>query len=586
MRQFATLLAFLAFLVFASASQVTSHKGTTPQLREDVDLPKDFTVDFRLAEAERSSFCQGGATQISGQVNEVGEEVFRALTQNSRISSLSLPYRWRLSLVDSGTVNAYSRSDGEVSIERDLADLIGSDRGLWAAVLSHEIAHVARRHRVQEYLYTLYANRMIRHYEMRARFGDRSAKDAALALKVAAPLAGKKLSRTHENEADLQGMMLMAASGYHPDNVFALHHLLEAQTPDNSKFVTFFFQDHPRWATRGQRAERAYSGALAKYSQLWADPARSPGGQPPVVAFAGNPRSTTNKADGAADLELPLYCRNASEPLTLVIQFSKGKHRVQTSDARYRDAAGNMEVRQQIPCLDREDAAPLDVHLPASLVSDKDRKTQAQAFVMASSGEVLERFKSLEVFFPKSNFRASKAKSAPQTQTAVLQPRTTGMEDRVERGTTSQPLAVHPQDLVTRQEDPGQQPTERAISYGSSKRADATSSRKPVSAFGVTGSTDGINGVRIISVSPRSPAAKAGLVAGDIVVALDGTKVANAEVLSAESAAREPGSKVIATIVHASWTYNVTITTEDDVSASAHSFGLLFPGHTLKPSRQ
>jgi PDZ domain len=368
--------------------------------------------------------------------------------------------------------------------------------------------------------------------------------------------------------------------------VFALHHLLEGQPSDHSKFVTFYFADHPRWTTRGQRAERAYSGALAKYNQLWADPARSPGGQPPVVAFAGNPRSTTNKADGAADLELPLYCRNASEPLTLVIQFSKGKHRVQTRDARYRDAAGNLEVRQQIVCLDREDAAHLDVHLPASLVSEKDRKTHAQAFVMASSGEVLERFRSLEVLFPKSDLRASKAKSAPRTQTASLQSARAGMEDRVTRATTSEPPTVGPQELVTEQERPSQQPTRRTIGNRSSQWADTAYNRKPVSAFGVTGSTDGMNGVRIISVSPRSPAARAGLVPGDIVVALDGTRVVNAETLSTEFAARRPGSKVIATIVHASWTYNVTMTIEDDASASDHSFGFLFPGPTLMSGPQ
>jgi predicted Zn-dependent protease len=40
------------------------------------------------------------------------------------------------------SVNAWSLPDGEVIVDRGLATLLGSNRGLWAALLSHEIAHV------------------------------------------------------------------------------------------------------------------------------------------------------------------------------------------------------------------------------------------------------------------------------------------------------------------------------------------------------------------------------------------------------------------------------------------------------------
>ena len=578
-RRIAILLT--AFVFFVSTSQVYAQKRRAPQLREEVDLPSDFKLDFQLAAAERSSFFKGGGALVSTQSNQVGEEVFRSLIASPRISSLSLPYQWRLSLVDSGTINAYSRADGEVSVESNLVKLIGTDRGLWAAVLSHEIAHVARRHAVQEYLYRIYANQLILYYEMRARQGDNSANWAVLGLRIAVPLAEKKLSRNHENEADVQGMMLMAATGYHPDNVFALHHLLEAQLGDSSKFLTFFFRDHPRWATRDQRAERAYSGALADYNQFWPDPGHSPGGQPPVVAFAGNPRSTTNKVKGTADLELPLYCRNVSEPLSLVVHFSKDKHPLQTSNEQYRNSAGNLEVRQKIVCLDREDAAPLNLHLPASLVSEKDRKTEAQVFVLTSTGEVLERFKSLDVKFPKNDIKASKILPAPQTETAVLVQRKPGLEESVDRSEVRKQTADS--DPVAH-ESSSQQPTDHAaLSSATSQAVDTPPNIEVTSStLGVVGSTDGVYGVKIVKIVPGSPAATAGLAVGDIISAVDGTKVGTEQDLDAKFANREAGSKIVATIMHASWSYNVIITSDGDVSTSDHSFGLLFPGHSLK----
>jgi hypothetical protein len=575
-RHFTILLT--AFLFFASASQVYPQKRRGPQLREDVDLPSDFSLDFQLATAERSRLRSGNSPLAGTEANQVGEEVFRSL-----VTGFSLPYRWTFSVTNSEVINAGSFSDGEVSVEGGMARLIGTNRGLWAAVLSHEIAHVARRHTAIKHLYRVYLNQLIAYYQARARNGDNSANWALLALRISGPLAYEKLSRNLEHDADIQGMMLMARAGYHPDNVFAAHHLLRIHTGESSKFAAFF-QDHPRWETRDQRSERAYSGALAEYNRLWPDPDSSPGRQPPVVAFAGNPRSQTNNVNGTADLELPLYCRNVSEPLNLVIHFSKDKHPLQTSDEQYRDSAGNLAVRQKIVCLDREDAAPLNLHLPASLVSEKDRKTEAQVFVLTFTGEVLERFKSLDVKFPKSDIKASKTIPAPQTETAVLVQRKAAIEESVDRSrvgrqTADQHLVIH--------ESPSQQPTDHtALSSATSQAVDTPSNIEMTSStLGVVGSSDGVYGVKIVKIVPSSPAATAGLAVGDIIIAVDGIKVGTEQDLDAKFANREAGSKMVATIMHSSWSYNVTITMEGPDSTSDHSFGLLFPGHALKLDR-
>jgi hypothetical protein len=120
-----------------------------------------------------------------------------------------------------------------------------------------------------------------------------------------------------------------------------------------------------------------------------------------------------------------------------------------------------------------------------------------------------------------------------------------------------------------------------APSYPASQVAEAPVERVPLDrALGVVGSIDGADGIKIVKVTRGSPAANAGLLAGDTVLALDGVKVKSESALDAQFANREAGSKIIATIMHGGWTYDVTITKADEHTFD-HSLGFLFPGHTV-----
>jgi len=74
--------------------------------------------------------------------------VFQHLT-----SGLNLPYQWKMTLVNNGVVNASSTAGGKIYVDGVMVSLLGNDKGLWAAVLSHETAHTARRHQVSVYVY-------------------------------------------------------------------------------------------------------------------------------------------------------------------------------------------------------------------------------------------------------------------------------------------------------------------------------------------------------------------------------------------------------------------------------------------------
>ena len=198
------------FLLTAFNAAVGGEKA--PKLAETIDLPATFGVDFQFAAKQRVQL--GRQKEVPDDTaGRVGEDVFQSLVKTQMISGFRLPYAWTFRLYDNPSVNAGSLADGEVEAYTGLSRLIGTDRGLWAAVLAHEVAHVARRHAVRKYLFHEYIEEQVRYWQMRARLGDKGAVWAALAVRVAGNLAEKKLSRDLEHDADVQGMLLMARAG-------------------------------------------------------------------------------------------------------------------------------------------------------------------------------------------------------------------------------------------------------------------------------------------------------------------------------------------------------------------------------------
>ena len=170
-------------------------------------------------------------------------------------------------------------------------------------------------------------------------------------------------------------------------------------TGEQSKFAAFF-SDHPRWETRDQRDDKIYTDALAEYNRLWPDPVASPGGRAPVVVFLGQPTSIENKTTGAADIFLPMYCRNSDEPVDIMLAFRKDGHPVKAADPQFADKEGNLAVHEKDDCLQKNETIPISLHLPSAAVSDRDRSITAAAFI-ASNGALIAETKAFGVHFPK-----------------------------------------------------------------------------------------------------------------------------------------------------------------------------------------
>jgi hypothetical protein len=502
-------------------------------------------------------------------------EAFHNLIASPSIVALARPYQWNFSVLDNNILNAHSSPDGGIFVDGGLAHLIGTNRGLWAAVLSHETEHTAQRHWVKKYLYSVYVSQLIQYWQERANLGDKSANWVLLGLRISAPIAAAKLSRSLEHDADVRGMMLMAEAGYHPDYVFALHHMMLTRVSDQSHFAAFF-STHPRWETRDQRDDKAYATALSEYNRLWPDPAFSPGGLPPEVVYVGKPGAREDKRSGTADLELPIYCRNTKAPVSLVIHFSKGNQQIQSESAEYRDSTGNLEFRQQVTCSDKESASALDVHVPASLVSEKNRKTTAQVDVLSPAGEVLARFKSFEVDFPRVNGKSNSSTLASRTDTpAPTNSAPMGREITLPQSATTPPTQGSDPVTMTAVATPSanalasepainksrlQQPSaELGLESRAETQPNVEMKTRP-GWIGVTTKDDATKGVVITRVLVGSTAEQAGLQVGDIIKEMEGVAVTSGMRFDVAVTRSRPGSQIRLTYMRGTLKREVTLT--------------------------
>ena len=117
------------------------------------EVPSQFKLDMETAARLKPQLM---AQSVAVSVRyATGKLVFDRLAAQFAPQS-STKFSWHLRIVEDGQLNAYSSPDGTVYVESGLARLAGSSAGLWAAILSHEIAHIVRRDWARRYLYQKY----------------------------------------------------------------------------------------------------------------------------------------------------------------------------------------------------------------------------------------------------------------------------------------------------------------------------------------------------------------------------------------------------------------------------------------------
>lgn len=237
---------YLFFVLWVCISLTVCARAWGQEVRSP-EVPSTFNLDMKAAERLRPQLTQQSVA-ASGRY-ATGRAVFDRLLEQA-VSSSSAKFVWQLRIVDDSQLNAFSSPDGIIYVESGLARLGGSNAGLWAAILSHEIGHILRRDWARRYLYQKYLENG---GGAGIVLGDPGLPAANWSASEKASADMGRFCRQMEVEADREGLMLMAKAGYHPDFVPALHHLLHAQGLGVK--TASIYAMHPCWGGAGPRIE-------------------------------------------------------------------------------------------------------------------------------------------------------------------------------------------------------------------------------------------------------------------------------------------------------------------------------------------
>ena len=181
------------------------------------------TSDTREAEMGRKL-----ALRVAREMPLVADEAVQARVRSigERLAAVcdrkELPYHF--AAVEGKDVNAFSLPGGYVFVNDGLIKKTGNDDEL-AAVLAHEIAHVAARHAIKRYESSL-GLQLLQLAGLVARQGQ-----ATAGVSIAAQAAQLAYARDDELEADRLGVKYMKAAGFDPKAMLSflqtLHHVEE-----------------------------------------------------------------------------------------------------------------------------------------------------------------------------------------------------------------------------------------------------------------------------------------------------------------------------------------------------------------------
>lgn len=172
----------------------------------------------------------------------------RYLTANGHADYLK-GYEWEYHLVESKELNAWCMPGGKIVFYTGILPVCKDDAGI-AAVMGHEVAHALANHGQQRMSAGLL--QQVGAVGAQVAVGNKDPQTQALVMQaygVGTTVGGMlPFSRSHESEADMIGLTLMAIAGYNPENAVALWERMSAQS--NGQAPPEFLSTHPSNQTR------------------------------------------------------------------------------------------------------------------------------------------------------------------------------------------------------------------------------------------------------------------------------------------------------------------------------------------------
>jgi Zn-dependent protease with chaperone function len=287
---------------------------------------------------------------------------------------------WKVQILESWQVNAYSNGRGQISITRGLGWVMGDHPGVWAAAIAHELAHAVMLYPAGQPQFEAELRRAYL-----AAGGNLSDPDVAEELRVT-PAQGGLLrlagQRRVEYEADRLGLLLMAEAGFHPDFAVALDRRMLSTIGEETKSSEFLLS-HPIWSDRERRNVREETVPVAIFNQRWPDASRSPGGPPPPFGKVQSVTVTEGSAGGVLVLDVKFELRNAAGRKARVAAVLLDRNRkVRTSRAEYQAPDGTLALNAMLPAMDHG-PGEATLRIPRDAIESGGTKLKAAVFLVA-----------------------------------------------------------------------------------------------------------------------------------------------------------------------------------------------------------
>jgi putative metalloprotease len=371
---------------------------TQPDPVQTQPVTADLADEITLGLGQRNSILSSYAIIRNTPAANLAQQVFVRLRATAAFNGVpNLPYD--LEMIQRTDPNAFNTMAGHVFVTSGLAELIGDEPGLWAAVEAHEFAHNIYRHGYKKYVRELELQRQINYWRYRIALGDQGANWGLLAAVTAGKLLNNKLERNDENEADKLGMLMMIEAGFHPDFAINLFRMLKARTGEQSKFSALF-SDHPRFITREEHIRKLYPEAMARFQTLWPDAATSPGGSPPIIATVSKVAAKSDKTTKSVSLQLSYSIHNAkNEDVEAVFLFSLKGQTVPSLDPAFQNENGALVAIKHFIPGSNDESGQLELTVPAAAVAAPQHKLKARGCLL-NKAQILECGKEFEVSFP------------------------------------------------------------------------------------------------------------------------------------------------------------------------------------------
>jgi len=369
-----------ACIVALFAFQLWSGLSASQQTPTAPEIPPRFKLDMETAARLRPQLRAQSIAPAGPYAT--GRLVFERLVAQVQAPKTG-KFAWELRVVEDDQLNAYSSPDGTVYVESGLAKLVGPSSGLWAAILSHEIAHVVRRDWARRYLFQKYLENG---GGATIALGDPSLPSGTWWASEKASADFGRFCRQMELDADRESLMLMAHAGYHPDFVPALHHLLHAHSSGGTSVSLYAM--HPCWEQRDRELRRAYDAASIEFARRWREWYSSPGGNPPVLVFADEP---TVKKTGSRgwEIQIPMRCQNLVGAVEVVLHSRAKIGKTARPDYTPDLSGAGSELRQLTGCTSPK--TTITFTLADTLDRDRAAERWTDVYVVDAWGAVLAR---------------------------------------------------------------------------------------------------------------------------------------------------------------------------------------------------